>query len=187
MCATKHRRAPGLVAVFAGVAAVITLAGCGGSSTPVVPSLAGSAGHATQAAHQTQAQALHSAGQCIREHGIPGFPDPTVTSSGQVSINKSQLLSVSRAVLTHAFAACRTELTRAGFEAGRLHGKSLTPAQMAQILAFARCMRAHGLPNFPDPAPGTGEITLPPGTPKDSPVLQTANRACEHYLPGAGR
>ena len=163
------------------------LAGCGGSSTPVVPSLAGSAGHSAQPARQTQAQTLHSAAQCIRAHGIPGFPDPTVTSGGQVYINKSQLLAVSSAVLNHAFTACRTELATAGFEAGRRHPTALAPAQISQILGFARCMRAHGIPNFPDPAPGTGEITLPPGTSKNSPVLRAATRTCQHYLPGGGK
>jgi len=187
MRSIQLRRVPGLAAVLPVVAAAITLAGCGGSPTPVVPSLAGSAGHTTQSAQPSQAQNLHSAGECIRQHGIPGFPDPAVTTGGQLSINKSQLLTVSNAVLSRAFTACRVELARAGFEAGRRHPAALTPAQIAQILAFARCMRSHGIPNFPDPAPGTGEITLPPGTSKDSPVLQAADRACQHYLPGGGK
>jgi hypothetical protein len=183
MNAAHHRRATGIAAAFA--IAAISLAGCGGSASPVVPSLSGSR-QAAQAAEQSEAQLLHSAGQCIRSHGIPGFPDPTISGSG-LGIDKSQLLAVSRAALNNALTACRTELARAGFEAGRLHPTSVTPAQMAQILAFARCVRAHGIPNFPDPAPGTGEITLPPGTAKDSPVLQAADRACQHYLPGVGK
>jgi hypothetical protein len=33
-----------------------------------------------------------------------------------------------------------------------------TQAQKAAALAFARCIRAHGFPNFPDPS-ATGQLT----------------------------
>jgi len=33
-----------------------------------------------------------------------------------------------------------------------------SPAQTAAMLAFARCMRSHGFPNFPDPT-SSGDMT----------------------------
>jgi hypothetical protein len=54
-------------------------------------------------------------------------------------------------------------------------------------LAFARCMRAHGLTGFPDPG-RRGEISIAPGSGVDprSPVFQSAQRACQRLLPKGG-
>jgi hypothetical protein len=50
-------------------------------------------------------------------------------------------------------------------------------------LAFAKCMRANGVPNFPDPAPGGG-LEMPSGT---SPaVAQAAQGKCGRLMPGPG-
>jgi hypothetical protein len=38
------------------------------------------------------------------------------------------------------------------------HRQPQTPRQIADELAFARCIRAHGLPSFPDPT-SSGQIT----------------------------
>lgn len=56
------------------------------------------------------------------------------------------------------------------------------PPQQQQLLAFARCVRQHGLPGFPDPRPDGGFVTQGDG--KDSPAFTAAERACEHYLAG---
>jgi len=160
----------------------LTLAACGAAaSTPSVPSLAG---HSAPAS--SQAGALHLAGQCIRQHGIPGFPDPTLNSAGQVIFNKTQLATAPQAVVNLALEACRGALAQAGIQAGHRHGPGGAPtsAQLRQLLAFARCMRAHGLPAFADPDPATGELLLPPGFTKNSPVVERATQACRSQLPG---
>ena len=51
-------------------------------------------------------------------------------------------------------------------------------------LAFSRCMRAHGVSNFPDPT-GNG-LELPVGTNAQSPAFKSAQRACRQYLPDKG-
>jgi hypothetical protein len=43
-------------------------------------------------------------------------------------------------------------------------------------------MLAHGIHNFPDPT-STGQITKPPGLDLNSPQVQAANKACQHYAP----
>jgi hypothetical protein len=63
-----------------------------------------------------------------------------------------------------------------------------TSAQVSKTLAFSRCMRAHGVPGFPDPA-SSGAI------PKvalqqlgvSSSRFQSAQNACSHLLPNGGQ
>lgn len=60
----------------------------------------------------------------------------------------------------------------------------------SQALEFAKCMRSHGVSNFPDPPTGGGgfRIQIGPGTginPR-SPAFQSAQTSCKHLLPGGG-
>ncbi|HWD63849.1 MAG TPA: hypothetical protein VG405_01620 [Solirubrobacteraceae bacterium] len=50
-------------------------------------------------------------------------------------------------------------------------------------LNFAKCMRAHGVPDFPDPGSGGG-IQIPNGTNPAAPSFQAAQKACARDLPG---
>jgi hypothetical protein len=58
-------------------------------------------------------------------------------------------------------------------------------AQFQQNLAFAQCMRSHGLPNFPDPnANGQGFGNQQQANQEHSdPHFGTAFSACQHLLP----
>ena len=63
---------------------------------------------------------------------------------------------------------------------------------------MARCMRANGVPNFPDPIVGTGSgghgvrlgFRVGPGVDPQSPAFQSAQQKCHSMLPappgGAG-
>ena len=57
-------------------------------------------------------------------------------------------------------------------------------AFVSDELAFSRCMRAHGVPSYPDPM-ANGQ--LPPNTNKQklisNPSLPSASRACSHLIP----
>lgn len=60
----------------------------------------------------------------------------------------------------------------------------------AAALAYSRCMRSHGVPDFPDPKQVGGEIQIPgsqSGTNPDSPAFTSARRSCRPLLPGGGR
>jgi hypothetical protein len=51
-------------------------------------------------------------------------------------------------------------------------------------LAFAGCMRAHGLPNFPDPQAGGGFLFhTGAGADPSSPAFKAAQAKCKKYLP----
>jgi hypothetical protein len=70
---------------------------------------------------------------------------------------------------------------------------TLSPAQQAaaraQALKYSRCIRAHGISDFPDPN-AQGGIALSPklggGLDPHNPRFQAANKACQHYQPGKG-
>ena len=54
-----------------------------------------------------------------------------------------------------------------------------------QSLAFAKCMRSHGVTNFPDPGSGGGiHISAGSGINPFSPAFTTARAACRRLLPG---
>lgn len=58
------------------------------------------------------------------------------------------------------------------------------PSRGDEALAFARCMRSHGVPNFPDPN-AQGDFTpFEAGVPKS--VSAGANEACKHLLKRGG-
>lgn len=56
-------------------------------------------------------------------------------------------------------------------------------------LAYAQCMRAHGVPDFPDPN-AQGEFVIQGGPNSDldpnSPQFQAANKDCQRFTPGTG-
>ncbi len=118
---------------------------------------------------------------CMRAHGVPNFPDPS--SSGQVTMN----IDPNSGTFIAAQKAC------AKYSPGG--GKQPSAAQQQKILAnalrFSRCMRAHGVPNFPDPTSGpNGGIGFSFGakqvngvTPRSA-LFQRAQRSCQSVLGG---
>lgn len=75
-------------------------------------------------------------------------------------------------------------------------GSSVNPSKAApksygQALDFSRCMRSHGLSNFPDPSRTGHGIQLSAGPSSgvnpQSPAFQQAQQACKHLLPGGGQ
>jgi hypothetical protein len=50
-------------------------------------------------------------------------------------------------------------------------------------LAYARCMRAHGVTNFPDPSASGGFNLNAAGINQSAPAVKAAETACKHLLP----
>jgi hypothetical protein len=59
------------------------------------------------------------------------------------------------------------------------------PTQFQQDLAFAQCMRSHGVTDFPDPNPGGGFGGATYSV-RNNPHFTTATSACRHLLPNGG-
>jgi hypothetical protein len=68
------------------------------------------------------------------------------------------------------------------------HGNSAQSSAMQSGILFASCIRAHGVPNFPDSdASAAGQLHLHvPGYLKSEPQFQSALQACQRDLPGGG-
>ncbi len=62
----------------------------------------------------------------------------------------------------------------------------------SQAVAYAACMRAHGVTNFPEPqVSGNGNevrirMVAPASAAKGNPKFKSAGRACEKLMPGGG-
>ena len=70
-------------------------------------------------------------------------------------------------------------------------GSTNAPASQAQLqqdaLKYSECMRASGVPGFPDPSAGGGfQIPVGSGIDPSSPAFKAAQAKCTKFLPGGG-
>ncbi len=162
---TSRRRHSGVLATGLAATAVLAAACGGGGSTPM---------SAAQTAYQ---QAL-AYSQCMRAHGVPGFPDPQ--PNGAILTGPQDHLAQGSPSFVAANKACEHLAPKV---------KPMTAAQQRQVTAqglkFTACMRAHGLPGLADPVVSANGITqrIPNGIPPNSPVLQRAQQACRKLVP----
>jgi hypothetical protein len=157
---------------------VLCVAACGASDS--------SGGTGTDAASGVH-QGLKLA-RCMRAHGVPNFPDPS--SAGGINIQQGSGIDPQSPAFQAAQQACRKVIP--GGAGGPIKA---TKAQFTKALAFARCMRTHGVPRFPDPVAsipgGSGPIVslagmlFKPGQGLDpqSPAFQQAASHCGVSLP----
>lgn len=110
---------------------------------------------------------------CMRSHGVPDFPDPA--SGGGVPKVTQQQAGVSNARFQAAQRACAQLLQPS--QAQVLH-------IVTGLLNFARCMRAHGIPNWPDPTTDrSGQPVFDiGGIDPDSPRVSNTADECTHLL-----
>jgi hypothetical protein len=121
-----------------------------------------------------QEQALKYA-RCMRAHGVPGFPDPD--SNGQFRGLGHEQQGNPR--FGAAQQACR------GLAPGGVHENLGDPAFVNQMRKFSQCMRAHGLPGFPDPD-AQGRLRGAGHEQQGDPRYGAAFEACRSKLPGGG-
>jgi hypothetical protein len=160
------------------VAVSLVAAGCGGggSSGADSGSAAGAAG--SSGGSDLNAQ-LAEWSQCMRENGVPNFPDQRAVN-GQVQLSLPADVDPNSPQFQQATEACRSlsPLQQNG-------GGATSPEQQDQILKFVKCMRKNGVPDFPDPTTGGGVI-VGSGIDPNSPQFQSAMQACQSLLPAGG-
>jgi hypothetical protein len=159
------------------VVALLAACGSGGSSGSEVAN----AGSSSPSGSASAGPLAFS--QCMRSHGITNFPDPN--GSGAISKETPQQLGVSDSHYHAAQNACAHLLPGSG-------GLSAAETQQAWngMRNFARCMRSHGVSNWPDPADdGTGGpvFYLQDKIDANAPQIVTKIHACLHLIPPADR
>ena len=154
---------------------------CGGGTAPGIASLGATTTTAPASATasptpfagiQQEYQYALSFAQCMRAHGVAGFPDPTRSSHG-MSFDAGA--DSSSPQFARANSTCKHLLPDDG---GRPTASQLA-AETTKLLEFTRCMRTHGITNFPDPVVTPNEIGFSlSGIDPTSPQFQRAQQAC---------
>jgi hypothetical protein len=129
--------------------AVLALIGAGCSGAPT------ETGTATGTQSPAESSQAVKFSRCMRDNGVKDFPDPD--ASGELTIDavvNGSSLDPDAPAFKRAVGACQ-DLRPSGFT-----GHTRDSTQQDAALAFARCMREHGVADFPDPA-------------KDQPLVDT--------------
>ena len=149
-------------------ALALVLAACSGAaSTPRVATATGATAGAHTTTPASATQLIHTAAQCLRDHGIPNFPDPVVDTHGNIQYDDQLLKSLPAAVSEAAQLACQSQINAAQSAVAAARPPA-TPQEIQQATQFAQCMRQHGWPHFPDPdSHAQFELTNPNDGPKD--------------------
>jgi hypothetical protein len=173
-CSKQHFRTVG-----AAICCTLALASCGSTG----PSSAHTSANVTNAA------LLVNYSACMRSHGVPDFPDPATSQSGDNSFgvdgynfNLPANLNTQAPAYESAERHCQGLI---GFGGGGLaHNPAVVARARQAALAHAQCMRQHGVPNFPDPTVSSigGAIVQSSGgigiNPR-SPAFQQAQKICQ--------
>jgi hypothetical protein len=181
---TNARHSRWLAAVALSATALLA-AGCSGGSPsdPKVASISPSADASSPDAGGAEGRPSALAySKCMRAHGISDFPDPN--SSGDIALNAQPGSDIdpNNPKYQAADRTCKPLMPDSG-----------PPASPEKIkdanLKYARCMRSHGISDFPDPRPdGTLQVQNQPGGDLDAnnPQYKKADDACKQHLLGGG-
>jgi len=156
----------------------VALAACGSTG----PSSAQTSTNATNAALLVKYSA------CLRSHGVPNFPDPSTSQRGDNSFgvdgynfNLPANLNTQSPAYQSAEKACQGLIGLGG--GGSARSRAIVAKARQAALAQARCMREHGVPNFPDPTVSSIGAAIVQrsggaGVNPRSPAFQQAQKVC---------
>ena len=160
-------------AVLGAVVAAAALAGCGGSKSPSVASVATTTSSPTAGTSapstppsssrppsQTQVQqdSLRYA-RCMRANGVPNFPDPQ--AGGGFLFQAGTGVDPS----SPGFKAARAKCQKLMPQVGPTPGSTTHPSAqwVAHMVKVAQCMPRHGISGFPDPRTSVPANPFPAG------------------------
>jgi hypothetical protein len=167
-------------AAFALIATAVLVGACG-SSAPTGPGTDGNSANNTAA----NAQKAVKFAECMRSNGVSEFPDPGASGSFTIDgvVNGSSL-NPNTPAFKQALSACR-DLEPAGFT-----GSTRSAQQTQAALEFAKCIRANGVKDFPDPANGQPLVDtnrIPSAaTESGMSILNAAMQKCRDVAAAAG-
>lgn len=150
-------------------AAALVLLACGGRPQA----------SASTAALPAATSAWHRYVQCVRDHGVPDMPEPTIDDRGRASFPPS------------APRVPDPVVQQCGPILDSLPSQPAARVDVALRTRFAQCMRQQGITDFPDPDQ-QGRFVLPPtldqgGNLKSSPrwpqIQAAMDGPCKQYNP----
>jgi hypothetical protein len=125
--------------------------------------------------------------KCMRAHGVPNFPDPTVLDNSHakgISFPDPGNTEKNSPRFRSAVKGCQRQT---GF--GQIT-PAMLQAAMAAGVKFANCMRSQGISDYPDPVENGQGIRLGPGPDSgidmNSARYKAAQKACFPLLPNGG-
>ena len=149
----------------------VAVTGCGGSSH-----------HQGRVGPYGPASSPVALSKCMRANGLSNFPDPSAGPGGGVGFNGLFVegdgglvvdgITFKGPALARAKEGCSVYLPPSG------PPPQPSAAQKAQAVTFARCMRANGVPNFPDPIFNGGAAQKALAINPNSPAVRHAVQAC---------
>jgi hypothetical protein len=183
-------RTAGAVIATAGLALLAACSGSPSAASGGSPNAGGAANSTSANSPSSNSQKALAFSHCVRARGVPNWPDPT--SGGGIAKETARQLGVSTSQLQAALNACQHLLPNTG-------NIDNDPAALnqwwGQMLHFARCMHARGVPNWPDPSPYPPDPARPtfklqaagigfhqgaqPGNIVNSPQIEAKVRQCE--------
>ncbi len=180
---TNRRRRAGLLT--AGLIALGLFAGAcnkDNGADPTVARLSTSSASATSSSSASAHGSLLAYSRCMRSHGIKDFPDPNSDGDLAIQAGPGSDLSPKNPQFVAADRACKPLMPN--------HGQPPPGAKQA-ALKYARCMRSHGISDFPDPQ-ANGSIAIKVGgagsdLDPNNPQFKRADQACRKYMPGDGK
>ena len=135
----------------------VLMAGCGGSSgspsatagvagTPTSAVTAGAGVGGSGSTASGADRSLLAFARCMRANGVTNFPDPQPGGGARFSVPAGS--SPAAPAFRAAQAKCQQLLPNGGHPGS---GRTASAQTLAKLLRIARCMRRHGVPQFPDP------------------------------------
>jgi hypothetical protein len=107
--------------------------------------------------------------QCMRANGVPNFPDGPIKPGSGIDLQSPAFHSALR--------ACERYLPPSSG-----HEQPISASERRNDIALANCMRANGVPNFPDPGLYGIQIPIGSGPNPQTPAFQHAQTACKKYM-----
>lgn len=184
-----HKRLSGPLLLALSVATAATLlAGCSSDSGSNNASTGDQGSNPSSSNTSNTSNGTNNAGvayaKCMREHGVSDFPDPEQDSGGGVKLVVPKSVDQSSPTFKSAQSACQDLL----YQGDTGDGAGSRAFDATKVAAWAKCIREHGLPNFPDPEVNEDTIVIDADAAglsgRDDPKFSKATEACYSIRPG---
>jgi hypothetical protein len=173
------------------LAAAIGLAACGGDPTNPRHVASLSTTTTSRSKSDTSSTIAANAGNpthlmdewaaCMRSHGDPNQTDPTIDSHGVINIILPLGVTPTMSAEVHGSTGPCSQYELAAENTLRA-GQQYTGPSFAESVQYTNCMRAHGVPNYPDPSPDGRTDFNGTGVDPNSPFVEAANKVCGKKL-----